>query len=518
MAQKTEQLTVGRRRITVSNLDKTLYPGEKFTKAKVIDYYVRISKYLLPHLKDRPVTLKRFPEGVFGEAFYEKDAPAFTPDWVKTAAVPRRETPGSDIRYILINDLPTLVWVANFAALELHAFLHRAAHLNRPTAMVFDCDPGEGADILNCARVALLLRDTLKELGFESYVKVSGSKGLQVYVPLNAPVTYEETQPLARGIAQLLAQREPKLIVWQMPKHLRTKKVFIDWSQNTDYKTTISVYSLRAKIYKPYVSVPVEWDELSAALKQKNAEALFFTPEQAIARAEELGDLFKPILKQVQRFPAELRRYFEQQERSPKSKSREALKPYEAKRNFSKTSEPKPAAVRGSRQGSRRRFVIQKHAASHLHYDFRLEMHDVLKSWSVPKGPPFKTDERRLAMPTEDHPIEYLDFEGVIPKGQYGGGTVMVWDIGTYELIEGNYYKGFLRFHLNGTKLKGEWTLKRFVEGRDERDSRDKWHLIKTDRNTRAISQQRDDESALTKRTMREIAAAADAVWQSNRR
>jgi bifunctional non-homologous end joining protein LigD len=173
------------------------------------------------------------------------------------------------------------------------------------------------------------------------------------------------------------------------------------------------------------------------------------------------------------------------------------------------------ARVIDYRQGSRRRFVIQKHAASHLHYDFRLEMHDVLKSWSVPKGPPFKTDERRLAMPTEDHPIEYLDFEGIIPKGQYGGGTVMVWDIGTYELLEGNYYKGMLRVYLSGEKLKGEWTLQRFTNGKEDRD---KWQLIKTDKNTRLISKKRDDESALTKRTMAEIAAAADARWQSNRR
>ena len=518
MRADRKQITVAKRRISVSNLDKTLYPGEKFTKAKVIDYYIRISKYLLPHLKDRPVTLKRFPGGVFGEAFWEKDAPAFTPEWVKTVAVPRRETPGSDIRYILINDLPTLVWAANYEALELHPFLHRAKNLNRPTSMVFDCDPGEGADILNCARVALMLRDTLTELGFDSYVKVSGSKGLQVCVPLNSPVTYDETQPLAKAIAQLMAQREPKLIVWQMPKRLRTKKVFIDWSQNTDYKTTVSVYSLRAKTHRPYVSVPIKWDELSDALKKQDSKALFFTPAQAIARAEENGDLFKPVLKKVQRLPPELRRYFEHQERADTSRSSEALKPYEAKRNFSKTSEPKPSAVRGSRQGSRRRFVIQKHAASHLHYDFRLEMHDVLKSWSVPKGPPFKKDERRLAMPTEDHPIDYLDFEGVIPKGQYGGGTVMVWDIGTYELIEGNYFKGYLRFFLSGTKLKGEWTLRRFAGANDERDNRDKWQLIKTERNARAVSKVRDDESALTKRTMREIALAADAVWQSNRR
>src|SRR5687767_8790052 len=336
MARRTEQLTVGRRQVTVSNLDKVLYPGTRFTKARVIDYYVKISKYLLPHLKDHPVTLKSFPDGVFGEAFYEKDAPSFTPAWVKTASVPRRETAGTDIRYVVINDLPALVWAANYAALELHPFLHKAVRLDRPTSIVFDCDPGEGADILDCARVALMLRDVLKELGFDSYAKVSGSKGLQVYVPLNSPVTYDETQPLARGIAQLLAQREPKLVVWQMPKRLRTKKVFIDWSQNAEYKTTVSVYSLRAKTYRPYVSLPVGWDELSEALQSEDADALFFTPEQTLERVKKVGDLFKPVLKQVQKLPAELRRYFERQ-RMQSSKRSEALKPYAAKRDFSKT-------------------------------------------------------------------------------------------------------------------------------------------------------------------------------------
>lgn len=515
MARKTEHLTVAGKRLDVSNLDKVFYPGGRFTKADLIDYYVKISKYLLPHLKNRPVTLKRFPAGVFGEAFYEKDAPAFTPAWVKTAAVPRRETPGPDIRYILINDLPALVWTANLATLELHTFLHKAPRLNRPTAIVFDCDPGEGANLLDCARVALMLREVFQELQLDSYVKVSGSKGVQVYIPLNSPVTYDETQPLAQGIAQLMAQREPRLVVWQMPKRLRTRKVFIDWSQNAEYKTTVSVYSLRAKTHRPYVSLPVSWDELSEALHSKDAEALSFTPQEAITRVKKLGDLFRPVLTQKQKLPVQLRRYFEQQHAGKRNP--EALKPYAAKRNFTKTAEPKPTAPRRSRQGSRRRFVIQKHAASHLHYDFRLEMHDVLKSWSVPKGPPFKKDERRLAMPTEDHPIEYLEFEGIIPKGQYGGGTVMVWDIGTYELIDGNYYKGFLRFYLTGTKLKGEWTLRRFIDGKNERDNRDKWQLIKTDRSTRAVSEDRDDESALTKRSMKQIQSAADAVWQSNR-
>ncbi|HEU4876070.1 MAG TPA: non-homologous end-joining DNA ligase, partial [Pyrinomonadaceae bacterium] len=291
MARKTEQLTVKRRRIQVSNLNKLLYPGTRFTKADVIDYYINISKYLLPHLRNHPITLKRFPDGVFGESFYEKDAPAFTPEWVKTVPVPRRETPGPAIRYILINDLPTLVWVANLATLEIHPFLHRASKLNHPTAIVFDCDPGEGANILDAARVALMLREVLQELGLDSYVKASGSKGVQVYVPLNSAVTYDETQPLAQGIAQLLAQREPKRIVWQMPKRLRAKRVFIDWSQNAEYKTTVSVYSLRAKTYRPHVSLPVTWDELSDALQSRDADALFFTPEETLERVEKIGDL-----------------------------------------------------------------------------------------------------------------------------------------------------------------------------------------------------------------------------------
>src|SRR2546423_10939114 len=305
-----EQVKIGKRRIEVSNLGKVLYPGGKFTKAKVIDYYVRISEYLLPHLKHRPVTLKRFPDGVFGEFFYEKDAPAFTPSWVQTFAVPRKETK-VDIRYILINDLPTLVWLANLANLEIHPFLHRVPRIDQPTSIVFDCDPGEGADILSCVRVAQMLRDLLKDLDLECFAKVSGSKGLQVYVPLNSYVTYEETGGLAKAVADLLEQREPQLIVSQMAKRLRTNKVFIDWSQNAEFKTTVSVYSLRAKTHRPYVSLPIEWDELQGALKKKDRDQLFFTPEEALARTESVGDLFTPVLKKAQNFPPHVREYFE---------------------------------------------------------------------------------------------------------------------------------------------------------------------------------------------------------------
>jgi bifunctional non-homologous end joining protein LigD len=503
--KKSEQLRIGRRKIEVSNLDKVLYPASRFTKGQVIDYYIRVSKFMLPHLRDRPVTLKRFPNGVSGGFFYEKDAPKFTPDWVRTTPVPRRTGGRGDIHYIVIDDLATLVWLANLANLEIHPFLHRAPHSNRPTSIVFDLDPGEGTNILDCIRVAFHVRDLLDELQLKCFPKVSGSKGLQVYVPLNtAGATYEVTRPFAKAVAELMQERYPDLVVAKMTKTIRAGKVFIDWSQNSDFKTTVGAYSLRAKSAQPFVSMPVDWNELEDALQAKDAGRLYFNPDAAIQRLEKTGDLFKPVLSLRQKLPKAV---------LAASPTPESLGEYRRKRDFTKTREPAPVPVRRSRQGSGRRFVIQKHAASHLHYDFRLELHDTLKSWAVPKGPPYKASEKRLAMPTEDHPIEYLDFEGIIPKGQYGGGTVMVWDIGTYELMEGDYYKGYLHFYLSGRKLKGEWQL---IRGGRQGD-RQMWFLGKITSSMRPLSKKKDDQSALSGRTMEEIRAAGDAVWKTNR-
>jgi len=208
MAKRKQNLTIDGRSIPVSNLDKILFPDGSISKAQVIDYYLRISDYLLPHLKNRPVTLKRYPNGALGEFFYEKDAPRFPPAWVETFPVPRRESEGT-IRYVLVNERATLGWLANLANLEIHPFLHRVPHLDRPTTIVFDLDPGRGADVLTCARVAFLLRDLLDDLGLRSLIKVSGSKGLQVYAPLNTEVTYELTQPFAKATAELLSERHP---------------------------------------------------------------------------------------------------------------------------------------------------------------------------------------------------------------------------------------------------------------------------------------------------------------------
>ena len=294
----TSELEIEGRKLKLSNLGKVLYPGSGFTKAQVIDYYIRASPFLLPHLADRPVTMKRYPDGVKNAFFYEKDAPKFTPDWVETFNVPRKAG-GKPIRYVLINNLATLVWCANLAALELHPFLHRSPKIDRPTSIVFDLDPGEGSDILDCARVAFLLKDMFDTWHLEAFVKVSGSRGLQVYLPLNTPVTYEQTRPFAQSIATLLAQEHPDLVVAKMTKSERTKKIFIDWSQNSDFKTTIGVYSLRAKHDSPFVSLPVAWDELRA----KKPETLFFSPEASLKRLEKSGDLFAPVVTKKQKLP-----------------------------------------------------------------------------------------------------------------------------------------------------------------------------------------------------------------------
>jgi bifunctional non-homologous end joining protein LigD len=255
MAGVKQQVEVEGRSLSLSNLDKALYPGNGFTKAQVIDYYVRIAPWMLAHYAKRPVTMKRFPDGLRGTAFYEKDAPKHTPEWVHTTDVPRQNG-GKPIRHVCVDDLPTLVWCANIASLELHPFLHRAGQRDCPASMVFDLDPGEGADLVTCATVAFYLRELVDANGLQCLPKVSGSKGLQLYVPLNTKVSYEQTRSLAQGAAQLLERRHPKLIVSELAKNLRHGKVFIDWSQNSDFKTTIGVYSLRANNDEPFVSAP----------------------------------------------------------------------------------------------------------------------------------------------------------------------------------------------------------------------------------------------------------------------
>jgi bifunctional non-homologous end joining protein LigD len=293
-------LEVAGRKVDVSNLDKVFYPKAGFTKGQVIDYYIRISEVLLPHLKNRPISLKRYPDGVEGFFFYEKQCPSHRPNWVKTAKVAKSE--GGEINYCVMNDLPALVWAANLADLELHTFLHRAPAIQRPTALAFDLDPGLPADIVQCCQVGLWLKDLFASLGLRSFPKTSGSKGLQVFVPLNTAVTYEKTKAIARGVALLLEKRHPDLVLSRMQRALRKGKVFVDWSQNDDKKTTVCVYSLRAK-ERPAVSAPVTWEEVEDTVKKKKAGHLTFETEDVLARVEKHGDLFAPVLTLKQKLP-----------------------------------------------------------------------------------------------------------------------------------------------------------------------------------------------------------------------
>ncbi len=298
---KRARAEVGGRELVLSNLDKVLYPLDGFTKRDVIDYYVAVAPALLAHLAGRPLTVTRYPDGVDGKAFFQKQSPAHRPPWVQTVSVPsdRRKR----IDFTLADDLPTLVWLANLAALELHVPMARAPALGRPTAVVFDLDPGPPAGVVECCRVALWLQGMFERLGLESFVKTSGSKGLQVYLPLNSDVTHEQTKSFARGVATAIEQAEPGLAVSRMTKTLRTGKVLIDWSQNDEHKTTVCVYSLRAREH-PTVSTPLHWDELRSALRSPSPDALSFDAAAARERVLERGDLFAPVLSLVQRLPS----------------------------------------------------------------------------------------------------------------------------------------------------------------------------------------------------------------------
>jgi len=288
------EVEVEGRRLSLSNLDKVMYPATGFTKGQVIDYYTRVAPALLPHLRDRPLTLKRYPNGVDGQHFYEKRCPSHAPEWAR-----REEALG--IEYCICDDLPTLVWLANLADLELHPSLSRAQDPLRPTVMAFDLDPGPPAALAECCEVALLLREALGGLGLECVAKTSGSKGLQVYVPLNVDdVDYDSgTKRLSNALARHLEAQHPRLIVSRQAKDLRRGKVLIDWSQNDEHKTTICVYSLRAR-ERPTVSTPLAWSEVEAG----DPDALVFETEDVLARVDEHGDLFDPVVRLGQRLPA----------------------------------------------------------------------------------------------------------------------------------------------------------------------------------------------------------------------
>src|SRR3954447_4790418 len=295
-------LDVGGRELRVTSLHRVLYPETGTTKAALLGYYTRVAPVMVEHLRDRLLHLHRYPEGVTGPRFWQKQCPEGRPDWLPTAPIWSRDKQAF-IEYCVVNEPAALLWAVNIGSLELHTSLHTIHDLVRPTAVAFDLDPGEGADLVRCCDVGLRLRDLFAGIGLRSFAKTSGSKGLQVYVPLNTSVAYAETKPIARGVAEMLERRWPELVVSRMAKEARRGKVLIDWSQNTEHKSTVCAYSVRAKA-RPTVSTPVTWDEVSAAVDRGDAGSLVFGMDDVLARVEEHGDLFADVLTLRQAWPS----------------------------------------------------------------------------------------------------------------------------------------------------------------------------------------------------------------------
>jgi len=293
---------IGRTQVNLSNLEKVLYPEVGFTKGQVIEYYLKMSSAIVPQVKNRPLTLKRYPNGVDGMMFYEKRCPPHAPPWIKQVTVTSGREDGK-LSYCVIDSPASLVWVANLASLELHTLLFTGQKLYQPTWMVFDFDPGPPAGVLECIPIAFKVRDTLQKLGLNSFIKTSGGKGLHMVVPLNTTVTFEQTKGFSNAIARMMERDDPDHVTSNMKKDLRKGKIFIDWSQNDEHKTTVAVYSLRAR-NEPTVSTPVEWDELTTALKKKDANRLKFLAPDVIKRVDKIGDLFEPVLKLKQKLPS----------------------------------------------------------------------------------------------------------------------------------------------------------------------------------------------------------------------
>jgi bifunctional non-homologous end joining protein LigD len=423
-------------RVKLTNADKVLYPATGTTKQDVFDYYTGIAEVMVPHIAGRPATRKRWPNGVEEPAFFEKQLASSAPDWLPRASVTHRSGTTS---YPIIDSATGLAWIAQQAALEVHVpqwrfvaeWTRSGAQELKPgpaTRLVFDLDPGEGVAMAQLAKVARAVRDLIADIGLTTFPLTSGSKGLHLYTPLDEPVSSRGATVLAKRVAQQLEKAMPKLVTSTMTKSLRAGKVFLDWSQNNASKTTIAPYSLRGREH-PTVAAPRSWEELDdPALRQLRYD-------EVLSRVARDGDLLAPLDADIP--------------------SLDRLTKYRSMRDASKTPEPVPKTQPAT--GHDNTFVIQEHHARRLHYDFRLERDGVLVSWAVPKNLPDTTSVNHLAVHTEDHPLQYATFEGVIPKAEYGAGKVIIWDSGTYDTEK--FRDDEVIVNLHGSRISGRYAL-----------------------------------------------------------
>jgi bifunctional non-homologous end joining protein LigD len=459
----------GDRRVRLSNLDKVFWPDEGYTKGDLLAYYFNVAPLILPYLAGRPLTMKRMPDGITGHEFYEKNAPSHTPEWMSRCRVPSAESAGGAIDYLVVDDIAALLYVANLGCIEFHPLHSRCSSIGHPDYLFFDLDPFPPATFADVLAVAHHVHAALDTLGFRSYPKTSGATGMQIYVGIAPVPDYRHTRDFVGAVGRAIRSVDPERATMEWDKSKREGKVFIDHNMNREGANIAAVYSVRPEPGAP-VSTPLTWEEVETATVRPSD----FTIATVHERLAATGDLFEGLLGQQ----ADLRPAYAALglpwpgNETDTDESRVRLATYEAKRDFALTPEP-PASAPS--EGANR-FVIQKHAARRLHYDLRLERDGVLCSWAVPRGLPTATGDRRLAVRTEDHPMEYLDFEAWIPPGQYGGGEMRIFDRGTYEAPE--WEKGKITVRLLGERVRGEYHLVRTGRSAASRSSGEDWLIF----------------------------------------
>jgi bifunctional non-homologous end joining protein LigD len=449
--KKTQWAQVGKREVELSNLDKVLFPNDHIVKAQIIEYYLKIAPTLLNYVKGRALTLIRFPDGIFGESFYQKNRPEWAPSWIEFVTL------GKEVKdYIIATEPALLVWLANLAAIELHQLHSRKPNFDCPDYMVFDLDPPEGYDFTKLIPIAFELKSYIETFGYTPFVKTTGGKGLHICCPIEAALDFHSVFEAAESIAKPFVEDRPSAVTLQIKKDARKGRVLVDIYRIRSGQSIVSPYSLRGRDGAP-VSMPLTWDELRDVKDPK-----VFNVTTAVDKVLNDGDAWegfdayavqlhthRPKNDSKKKLPVKP---------NPKYKSPEQLEAYAKKRDFEKT--PEPAAKVLDEQGNK--FVVHRHHASRLHYDLRLEKDGVLKSWAVPKGLPPYPGVKRLAVQTEDHPMEYLTFDGKIPKGQYGAGEMWIYALGKYQITKDK--KDGFYFRLNSKEVTGEYRIHKMKE------------------------------------------------------
>jgi DNA ligase D-like protein (predicted ligase)/DNA ligase D-like protein (predicted polymerase)/DNA ligase D-like protein (predicted 3'-phosphoesterase) len=450
--KKTQWALVGKREVELSNLDKVLFPNDQIVKAQVIEYYLKIAPTLLSYTKGRALTLIRFPDGIHGESFYQKNKPDWAPSWIEFVTL------GKEIKdYIIATEPALLVWLANLASLELHQLHSRKPNFDCPDYMVFDLDPPEGYDFKRLIPIAFELKSYIETFGYTPFVKTTGGKGLHICCPIEAAVDFHTVFQAAELIAKPFVEERPNAVTLQIKKDARKGRVLVDIYRIRSGQSIVSPYSLRGRDGAP-VSMPLTWDELSSV-----KSPLEFNIHTVVDKVLNDGDAWEgfdayAVPLHTHRTKVAKGKSTSSAKPNPKYKSPEQLEAYAKKRDFSKT--PEPAATVLEEKGNK--FVVHRHHASRLHYDLRLEQDGVLKSWAVPKGLPPYPGVKRLAVQTEDHPLEYLAFDGKIPKGQYGAGEMWIYALGKYQVTKDK--KDGFYFRLNSKEITGEYRIHKMKE------------------------------------------------------